>query len=638
MTRLAIAILLGISLAGFAFSISIKLKLLNAAQKERRFSRHAKRAAKMLEFAVGQLRFFKHGRVSGLLHALIFWGFIAVALRTIILFGQGFDPDFATGFMQSSFGKAYSIFKNSFQAIVIVACTALIFRRAFLKPKRLTQSAEAYLILVAIILLMTTDFMIDAGLFKEAAYFAHIILILGFLNWLPWGKHFHIVTSLPNVYLQKLPDNGALSKIDLENENATVFGVEKIIDFGWKSLLDFFTCTECGRCEEVCPAFASGKALSPKKIGLSLRDHLFDLAPSLVELPVIFPSTTDRKNALTKNEIPPLVDNVISPDEIWSCTTCKACEEACPLFIGYVDKICELRRSEVLMKGALPNEAAQAMRNVETNANPWGFSATKRADWALDLHVKTLAQDNSCDFLYFVGCAGSFDERAKSVSRAFVRILNAAGVSFGILGTEERCAGDFARRLGNEYLFQTLAAENIALLKKYGVKKILTTCPHCFNTLKNEYPQFGGDFEVRHHAEFLLELINKGALRLPVTKNSKLVYHDSCYLGRYNGIYDEPRKLLEGAGYEVTEPKNTRDFARCCGAGGGRMWMEEKPEQKVSHLRLQDFEGCLNNGAEKIVSACPFCLTMISDAAKECDKNYLQTLDIAEILAAKLDG
>ncbi|PIR17913.1 MAG: Fe-S oxidoreductase [Deltaproteobacteria bacterium CG11_big_fil_rev_8_21_14_0_20_49_13] len=627
-----VGIILGIGLLCFIFTAYNRWTTLKIAAPIKDINRLGTRLWRVFLYAIGQKKFFKHGRVSGLMHAFIFWGFCAVTPGTTIIFAKGFDAGFAGSFLSSPAGHAYTMFKIFFEVLVIIGCLALLFRRIFLKTKRLTLSLEANIILVTILLLMVTDFAIEADVWYNFSYFTHIILVLGFLNWLPYGKHFHIITSIPNVFLQKMEPAGALSSINLEDEKITTFGVNKITEFNRKQFLDLYSCTECGRCQEQCPAFATEKPLSPKELSVALRDHLYEETPSF-KFSWTIPA--DGKASAQKLELPPLVDNVVKADTIWSCTTCKACEEACPVFIEYVDKITDMRRHQVLMQGAISPEAQTALQNIEKNYNPWGIGYSTRGDWAKEMNVKTLAEDPKVEYLYFVGCAGSFDERAKKVTRAFVKLLQKAGVSFGILGAEEKCNGDSARRLGNEYLFQTLVKENMATFGKYGVKKIITTCPHCYNTLKNEYSQFGGNYEVHHHTEFLLNLIENNKLSLCNSTIERphdrtITYHDSCYLGRYNNIYNAPREILKAAGYEVVEPKETKDRGRCCGAGGGRMWMEENLGTRINHKRLEDLQ---KTGSEKIASACPFCLTMISDAAREKKAEKIQTLDIAEILA-----
>ncbi len=646
MFPLATAILLGIGLAGFIYTAYNRWILLGMAKPVARSNNIAHRVWNMALYAVGQKKFFLHGQVSGLMHAFIFWGFCVVALRTVILFGQGFSADFAGWFLNSWAGHIYNIFRDFFEVLVCIGCVALLFRRLFLKTPRLTLSLEANVILCTILSLMITDFMMEANTWFTFAYFAHLVLILGFLNWLPYGKHFHIITSLPNVFLGKLEPAGAITPLNLEDETATEFGVGKITDFNWKQFLDLYSCTECGRCQDQCPAFATDKPLSPKELTIALRDHLYDRAPGLKtswtipadgKTPHPAPSPLGGEGG-GEGGLPPLIENVIKADAIWACTTCRACEEACPVMIEYVDKIVDLRRNQVLMQGALSPEAQTALQNIEKNSNPWGIGYSTRGDWANGLGVKTLAEDKNVEYLYFVGCAGSFDERAKKVSKAFVKLLQKAQVSFGMLGAEEKCTGDSARRIGNEYLFQLLAKDNIATFEKYGVKKIITTCPHCYNTLKNEYPQFGGKYEVHHHTEFLLGLVKKGRFHpLPhpppsrgrAGERGQVTYHDSCYLGRYNDIYNAPRELLKMAVYTICEPKETKDTGRCCGAGGGRMWMEEKLGTRINHKRLEDLQ---KTGTNKVAAACPFCLTMLTDATREKKVDNIEVLDVAEIL------
>lgn len=645
------AALLFLGLAFFAYTAYNRISLLLAAKgKEKRWDNIPSRIWSTIEYAFGQIRLLLHDRTWGLMHAFIFWGFLVVAIRTISLFGQGLYPSFELPLMDGFLGHIYNLTKDIFQILVTVGCTALLFRRIVLRPKRLTFSLEADLILVAIILLMVTDFIMEgswiaawrpsdavwnpvgvvvANIFSATNastntlltwyvinYFIHCIGILVFLNYLPYGKHFHIITAIPNVFLKRTKPAGALSKMNLEDENATTFGVEKINEFNWKQLLDLYSCTECGRCQDQCPATATDKPLSPKELAVALRDHLYKNAKTV------------RKK---KDGLENLVPKTIDPEALWACTTCRACEEACPLFIEYVDKIVDMRRHLVLMQGAISPEVQNTLRNIETNSNPWGIGHATRGDWAKDLGVKTLAEDKNVEYLYFVGCAGSFDERAKKVSRAFVKLLQKAQVSFGILGAEEKCTGDSARRIGNEYLFQMLAKDNVETFNRYGVKKVITTCPHCYNTIKNELPQFGGHYKVIHHTEFLNNLIKEGKLKTQSSMPGKTItYHDSCYLGRYNNIYKAPREVLKNIkGAKLEEMKLSHDLGRCCGAGGGRMWMEEKIGTRINHKRLEDVQ---ETKANVIATACPFCLTMMSDAIKDKNVSDMEACDVAELL------
>ncbi|HPQ81862.1 MAG TPA: (Fe-S)-binding protein, partial [bacterium] len=536
MYPITMGIALALGLFAFALSIAYRgLLLLRAKGRgESRIDRPMERIRGMLVYAFGQKRLLSMDGKSGLMHAFIFWGFLAVGIRTITLFGQGFYADFSLPFMGGLLGYLYVLIKDLFELLVTAGVVALLFRRVVLRPKKLTLSLEANLILAAIGVLMVTDFLMEgaaiarswhpgaalspvgmwfAALFTAAElsdaslekwyaanYFIHTIGILLFLNYLPYGKHFHIITAIPNVFLRRISPAGALSALDLEDEKATTFGVERIGELSWKQTLDLMSCTECGRCSEQCPAVATGKKLDPKELTRALRGELYTKARAIAR-------SKDSAEASGA-----LVPTAIDPQALWDCTTCRACEEACPIFIEYVDKIVDMRRNLVLMKGDLPSEAQVALRNIETNSNPWGIGFASRGDWAAGLGVPTLAEKRDAEYLYFVGCAGSFDERAKRVSRAFVKCMQEAGVSFAILGAEEKCTGDSARRIGNEYLFQTLAKENIATFRKYGVKRIVTACPHCMNTIKNEYPQFGERYEVKSHAEMLRDLLKSGKL------------------------------------------------------------------------------------------------------------------------------
>ncbi|MBL7685705.1 MAG: (Fe-S)-binding protein, partial [Deltaproteobacteria bacterium] len=432
-----------------------------------------------------------------------------------------------------------------------------------------------------------------------------------------------VITSLPNVFLRNLKPYGALRTINLEDPNITSFGVEKLTDFSWKDILDVYSCTECGRCTAQCPAWNTGKPLNPKEINIFLKDYMYENIEKL----------TNGKQEVRDEAMIPLVPDVIHSDMLWSCTTCRACEEACPVMIDFVDRIVDMRRNLVLMKGEFPEEAQVSMRNIENNGNPWGIGYDERATWAKDLNVPSLAEKNEVEVLYWVGCAGSFDDRNKKVSTAIVKILQEAKVDFAILGPEETCTGDPARRIGNEYLFQTLAQQNIGTMGKYKFKKVLAQCPHCFNTIKNEYPQFGGNFEVVHHTDYIAELIQQGRVKSSKNVNEKITYHDSCYLGRYNKIYDAPREILKSIpGVQYADAEISKETGRCCGAGGGRMWMEERLGGRVNHKRLEDLQTV---SPQTVASACPFCKVMITDATR--DKHVeLPVKDVAEIFAETL--
>lgn len=656
MCPVTMSILLPLGLALFTYTAFNRVGLLLSAQgKEKRLDRIPERIKTTIEYVFGQVRLLLRERKWGLMHAFIFWGFLVVGLRTITLFGRGFSPTFHLPLLDGPLGDIYRLIRDITELLVILGVVVLLFRRIVIKPKRLTLSIEGNAILVAIGILMITDFLIKgseiaqtwtphspwspvslwiASIFTAARtspealqvwftvnYFIHTTGILAFLNFLPYGKHFHVITSIYNVFLYKTQPLGQLSRMNLENESITAFGVEKINQFSWKQMLDMYSCTECGRCEDQCPAWATDKPLSPKKYLMAIRNHLY---------------RNTRKVIRKKDDLPAIVPEIVEPDILWSCTTCRACEEACPLFIEFVDKIVDQRRSLVLMQGAFALEAQTALRNIEKNSNPWGFGFSKRGDWAKGLGIKTLAEDRNVEYLYFVGCAGSFDERARKVSKAFVKLLQKTGVSFGILGAEEKCTGDSARRIGNEYLFQMLAKENVETFNKHRVKKIITTCPHCYNTIKNEFPQFGGNYDVAHHTELLANLVRDGKLTPKAPMHGKTAtYHDSCYLGRHNKIYDSPREILKTIpNLRVEEMALSRDMGRCCGAGGGRMWMEEKIGTRINQKRLEDIQK--TRSAKIVATACPFCLTMLSDAVKEKNAADMEVYDVAELLSQSI--
>jgi Fe-S oxidoreductase len=418
--------------------------------------------------------------------------------------------------------------------------------------------------------------------------------------------------------------------MNLEDETAETFGVSKIEEFTWKQLLDLYACTECGRCSENCPATLTGKPLSPKLTIHHLREHLQKKGKVLLSQD----GKEETEPVNPEGELGrALVGEVCQHDELWSCTTCGNCMENCPVFIEHIHKYVDMRRYLVLMESSFPAEVQNVMRNWETNSNPWGLGFATRGDWSKDLPVKTMAEDSQVEYLFYVGCGGSFDERAKKISSAMVTLLNEAGVSFAILGAEEKCCGETARRIGNEYLFQTMAAELVETINSYGVQKIITTCPHGYNCLKNEYPQFGGQWVVYHHSEILAQLLRDGRLQTKVVMDKHLIFHDSCYLGRYNSIYDQPRSLIKSIpGLRFSEMDRSRNKSFCCGAGGGRMWMEETlGDRKINDART---EQALALKPDIIGVSCPFCTTMFEDGLKDRNmEEEVRVYDLAELLA-----
>jgi len=426
----------------------------------------------------------------------------------------------------------------------------------------------------------------------------------------------HILLSPINIFFRSLKPKGALVPVDLEE--AETFGTAKIEDFTWKQLLDLDACTRCGRCQDNCPAYLTSKPLSPKGVIVDLKAHLYEVYP----VPLMTKPQESRRD---------MIADVITPEVIWACTTCGACQEACPVFIEHINKIIDMRRNLVLEQAEMPETAEVALRCIEERGHTCKGTTYSRTDWCDGLDVKLISEDRDVDVLYFVGCAAALEDRNVKVAAAFARVLKAAGVNFAILGDEESCCGEPARRMGNEYLFQMQALKNIETLKGYGVKKIVTTCPHCYNTLKNEYPQFGGEFEVVHHTEFIADLIKQGKLKLASEMNKKVTYHDPCYLGRHNDIYDSPRQVLTSIPQaKLVEMERHRSKSFCCGAGGGHMWMEETGT-RINEVRTGH---ALETKSEIVATACPYCLQMFEDGikAKEATE-YFKAMDIAELVA-----
>ena len=430
----------------------------------------------------------------------------------------------------------------------------------------------------------------------------------------------HVWLSPLNVFFRSLRPKGSLSYLDIEK--AESYGASKIENFTWKQLLDLDACTRCGRCQDNCPAYLSEKPLSPKKVILDLRTHLYDA----YRLPFYKKPPESRCD---------IISEVITEDVIWSCTTCRACQETCPIYVEHIDKIIDMRRSLVLEQAKIPETGEAALKCIETRGHSCRGTTSTRTDWSEGLDIKLLSDDSNVDILYWVGCAAALEDRNTKVAKAMAKILKASGMNFGILGLEESCCGEPARRLGNEYLFQMQALKNIELLKNYNAKKIVTACPHCFNTIKNEYPQFGGEFEVIHHSQFIAELLYQGKIKTTAPRKGKFTYHDSCYLGRHNDIYNQPRQVLQHVSqFKLVEIARSRQNGFCCGGGGGRFWMEERIGKRISEMRI---EQVMDTGANVVASACPYCLQMFEDAikAKEAEEK-LKAQDIAELIASSL--
>ncbi|MFD2333772.1 (Fe-S)-binding protein [Cohnella sp. GCM10020058] len=670
------------------------------------------RIREVLAQALGHTKLLKDRR-SGAMHLVVFYGFIVLqfgALDLIYTGLSGGEPLPIPGH------RVFGLTQEITALLVLAAAGYAAFRRYGEKLARLKRGWKPAIVLLLIGALMLTVLLslgfhrawegLDASAYAplssliasaasglspaaaQAAFFvcwwAHLIVLLTFLVYVPQSKHFHLITAPINLFVGRAEPAGRLSSLDLEDETAESFGVGKIEDFRRGQMLDFYACVECGRCTNVCPASGTGKALSPMHLITKLRDHLTEKGAAITSkspwVPVfafangsahsmsaaggadertgpdwqeaaaggaltdIRPTTDWQREQWRRSDRKPealsLIGDVMTESEIWACTTCRNCEDQCPVGNEHVDKIVDLRRYLVLTEGSVPHEAQRAMQNIERQGNPWGLSRSDRVKWTGEIGgiaVPTVKDNPGFDTLFFVGSMGAYDNRSRKISRAFVRLLHEAGVDFAILGNEEKNSGDTPRRMGNELLFQQLCADNIATFRKYGVRRIVTACPHTFNTLKNEYPTFGLDgVEVLHHTQLLDRLLQEGRLAPSYPVKERIAFHDSCYLGRYNGEYDAPRNILRAiAGIELAEMARTRENAMCCGAGGGLMWMEETAGKRVNVART---EQALQTRPTMIGSACPYCLTMLEDGTKQKEADGVKARDVAEILELAVFG
>lgn len=635
---------------------------IKVGQPENRTDNLRKRFANMFKVAFAQSKIFREP-IAGPVHAGIFWGFLVLLFSASESVFQGFYHGFSWSFL----GPVYTVITFSTDVFCVLVFVAIIFsflRRYVIRVKRLQGDAheklDAALVLGAIFVIVSSltlenaagmlineqewafrpvSFVVSGALSVESApivyeicWWVHILFILAFANYLPFSKHLHVYTSIPNVFFSNDQFVNKLPVIDFEKEGVEKFGVVDIEDFGWKTLFDSYTCTHCGRCTSVCPANLTGKLLDPREIIVQVRRRTFDKAPLLLKM-----QSEAEQSKLSEAEQKifdkKFIGEYEAPEALWQCTSCGACMQECPVQIEHVPAIINMRRSLVMMESDFPALLQTTFANLENNSAPWAFPQAERADWADGTGIKSAAENPDFDILFWVGCAGSFDDRAKKVSLAFSKLLQIAGVNFAILGIEEQCNGDVARRAGNEYLADMLVKMNIDTLNRYKVKKIVTFCPHCFNTFKNEYPDFGANYEVYHHSQYLNMLVESGKLKIKPNgaKQLKTAYHDSCYLGRYNNIYDAPRNIIERIpGAEIKEASRCRDKGLCCGAGGAQMFMEETVGKRVNVERTEELLEC---GADTIAVNCPFCMTMITDGLKAKDKEEeVLVKDIAEIL------
>jgi Fe-S oxidoreductase/nitrate reductase gamma subunit len=639
-----------VSLGVFALGMWQRAARWREGMPEARLDRLPERLGMLLRHGLLQGRLLTQ-RYPGVMHALMFWGFAVLFLGTVL---ATIDYDitlrlpFGLAFrlLQGPFYLGYELSLDLFGLFFVVGLALALWRRFVRRPARIDPTPGFALALGLLLAINVTGFVIEAcrlavvrpwwapwspvgwglgqalvaaGLTEDGlrglhlgTWLVHFAMSLGLIAIIPHSYFVHLVTTPLNVFFAKLGPRGALRPIE-NIEEAESLGVSRMAEFSWKRRLDFDACTMCGRCQDVCPAHLSGTALSPKRVILKLRAlmHAADDAPIHGTGP-----------------------GQVSPGELWACTTCMACVEACPAFIDIVDTIVDLRRYLALSEGALPGTAGGSLQNMQRAGNPWGLAGADRLAWAEGLDVPRLREGEEVEYLYWVGCSASYDRRNQAIARAVVRVLKAAGVSFAVLA-EEKCTGDAARRLGEEYLYQTLARENVETLQRYRFRKVVAPCPHCFNTLGREYRQFGGEFEVIHHSVLIGQLLREGRLRLTRPREELLTYHDSCYLGRYNDVFAPPRESLQAIpGLRLVEMPRSGRGGLCCGGGGGHMWMEVRGERRVNEIRVEE---ALATGARTVGTACPFCLAMVDLGRKVTgNEERIEVKDIAELVAEAL--
>jgi len=679
MTALLWTLVLMVALGFFAWQLRGRLKILFLARRDdsRDYSQatFGTRLKNTLVYGLGQAKFFRDEQPAGILHVVVFWGFIVLGGQVVTMFARGWFPEFVIpGLGPNALGPVYALLKDIFQTAVFCGVIVLFVRWLIIKPTRLygflpaearlrgQSHTEAFVILGFIMTIMVSGFVYDASHLVLAlgdpsvvaeshwqpvtsaiarlmgdntelastlmtiAWWLHNVVVLTFLNLLPRSKHFHIITAIPNVFLGRVTAHGKLPKRDFTVDEP-LFGRSQINHFTFKQMLDMYSCTECGRCSAMCPATATGKPLAPRQFLLNLRDTLYANQDNWIA----------KKAVGAEPEFEPIVGEgkAIIDEVVWSCVECRACEEACPVNIEYVDKIVDIRQHLVQEASRFPSELGRTFKGLETNSNPWGIAAHERDAWAEGFDVPRIQDKPDAEYLYYVGCGGSFDSNNRKVTQSFVRILKKAGVSFAILGKDELCNGETARRLGNEYLFQSMAEALVGVLNGYNVKKVLVNCPHCFNTLTNEYPDFGGKWEVTRAGDLITRLSKEGKIPLKDTAfDKKVVYHDSCNYGRYNGVYDEPRDLIKKMpGVRFEELEQSREKGTCCGAGGGRMWVEEPKDQRVNIMRADQ---ALSKKPDVIATSCPYCKIMLGSAINEKGEEKVQVMDVMEIVSSNL--
>jgi len=663
------------------------IKLGKKAEFDRKFK---ERFQKIWVNVFGQKKLLKDKK-SGAIHVMFFYGFILVQFGAIDFIWKGIVPG-----SHLPLGPAYpwfTFFQEVVTFTVLIAVAWAFYRRYIEKLVRLKRGLKNGLVLIFIGTLMLSVLFgngmnmiwhgevqtwtepiaslfglafswispIVAIVFFYMAWWIHLLVLLAFLVYVPQSKHAHLIAAPVNVFLNRLDKPGKLQKIDFEDETQESFGVGKIEDFTQLQLIDLYACVECGRCTSMCPATGTGKMLSPMDLIVKLRDHLTNYGAAVTSktpwVPGFMFSNTlgnqlalsaqgggAKESAATISYEKSLIGDVITEAEIWACTTCRNCEDQCPVMNEHVDKIIDLRRYLVLTEGRVNPDAQRAMQNIERQGNPWGLNRKERENWRTlrdDVYIPTVKElereGKEFEYLFWVGSMGSYDNRSQKIALSFAKLLNEAGVSFAILGNKERNSGDTARRLGNEFLFQDLAMKNIQDFEKIGVKKIVTIDPHAYNIFKNEYPDFGLNVEVYHHTELLYQLVKEGRLVPKYEVHETITFHDSCYLGRYNNVYDPPRGILKAIkGVKLVEMERNRENAMCCGAGGGLMWMEEDTGQRINVART---EQALKLNPTSITAACPYCLTMVMDGTKAKEvEDTVKIYDIAEVLEKAVCG
>lgn len=660
-----------IALIFFSYGVFKRVQLWKLGQPENRWKDVGQGIKDVIIYGLFHKRILKDP-YPGLMHLGLFVGFVFLAFATAIITLQA---DFGVHIFKGWLYLFIKLTSNFFGLVALLAIMVAAYRRYIQRPDRLDNKPDDAITLALLFTILVTGFVIQGvriatipdpwaayafvgqwmaiplkAMFNEAQllslhvflWWFHLVLAMTFIGYFSNSKLFHILLGMANQFLRKRGPIGIPESIDFEDESIETFGKSQLREFSWKALFNTDACLRCGRCQDNCPAYLSGKHLSPKRIIQDMRVLMQETGAALElakETALASATHVEGHGADEASESEEwtgraLIGEVIPEEDLWACTTCRSCEQQCPVFIEHVDKTIDMRRNLVLMETRFPSEAQLAFKNMENNGNPWGIGWSTRADFLTNLGVKTFEEDPGAEYLYWPGCSGAFDARNQKVSAALVKLLNAAGVRFAILGNEEKCCGDSARKLGNEYLFFSLATENIEAMNGHGVKKIITQCPHCYNLLKHEYPQFGGNFEVIHHTVFLLDLVKSGKLKLSHGASKTVTYHDSCYLGRYNQIYDQPRELLKAVGLDIKEMAHTGEKSFCCGAGGGRMWLEEHEGLRINEMRTDE---AIALKTDYLGTACPFCLTMVADGiGARGVGEQLKALDIAEILEQAL--